>query len=419
MGRPKGSRNKPKEKVIRTDSSVVRVKMEKQLEAAPRVNDSNRGWINFGNRNDYPQQLSDLYWQSPTHKACVDFAASAILGGGVDIKSMKEKGIEELMPNYQQTWDDLIHCLALDYTIYGSYAMQICKNKDGKTYSVFHQPVSDVRCGKLDEDGVITRYYVSSDWSNLAKFPPVEFEAFNFTDEEEISQNEVKLFVYRSYSPDVTYYQLPRYIGALRAIQAEIELIRFDLRSITNNFNASGVLSLQQVDDEDERKRVLDSIEAMFNGSDNASSLMVTFRNNATQDDAVTFTPFDKSVSNVNLFQDNNDRTIERIIASHRIPSKGLIGYPTETASLGGDGNILNIAFNLYNKLVGDADRKAVVDTINKVFSINGVDVQIKMKPWYFGVLDGTVSQRTDTTDVQDEVYDADNAAEKVVSSNE
>ena len=60
-GRPKGSQNKPKI-LTKNNSSVISIKMEKQVESAPKTSNSNRGWINWGNKNDYPLQLSNLYY---------------------------------------------------------------------------------------------------------------------------------------------------------------------------------------------------------------------------------------------------------------------------------------------------------------------------------------------------------------------
>ena len=168
-GRPKGSQNKPKI-MTKNNSSVISIKMEKQVEGMARTNNSNRGWINWGNRNDYPLQLSNLYYNSPIHQSCVDFAVSAIVGGGVDYKKMKLTGQEEMRPNYMESWDSFIEKIALDYILYGAYAFQIIKNKDNKTYSFYHQPFSDVRCSPKDEDGVIILYWVSSVWTGLSKY---------------------------------------------------------------------------------------------------------------------------------------------------------------------------------------------------------------------------------------------------------
>lgn len=417
MSRPKGSKNKIKNNV---NSKVIVTKLEKQVENAPRCNNSMRGWINWGVKNDFPLQLSNLYYNSPTHQSCVDFAVAAIIGDGIDYDKIPITQ-EEVVPNYQETWDDFIEKIALDYIIYGAFAFQIIKNKDNKTYSFYHQSVSDVRCGEKDEDGVIQNYYISSDWTSLGKYPPIEMRAFGFQDDEELAQGVPYLFMSQSYSPDMLYYQMPRYMSACKAIQADIELQRYDLRSVTNNFSASGILTLNRIDDDEERKMILDNIEAMFQGSDNANSLMINFKNN-DEEKPVEFTKFDKDVNNINLFESNNDRGIARILSAHRIPSKQLIGYDADTSMLGGEGNLLNVAFNLYNKTVASKNRSKIVGTINKMFKLNGIDVKIELKPLSFSVLQPTsiVDETKDEAinDVKD-TYDGDNVEEKITNNNE
>ena len=419
-GRPKGSQNKPKI-MTKNNSSVISIKMDKQVEGMARTNNSNRGWINWGNRNDYPLQLSNLYYNSPIHQSCVDFAVSAIVGGGVDYKKMKLTGQEEMRPNYMESWDSFIEKIALDYILYGAYAFQIIKNKDNKTYSFYHQPFSDVRCSPKDEDGVITSYWVSSDWTALSKYPPVELPAFGFQEDEEIAQGKTYLFVSTSYSPDLLYYQTPRYISALKAIQADIELQRYDLRSIMNNFSAAGILTMNRIDDDEERKLVLENLEAMFQGSDNANSLLVTFKNN-DEEKPIDFVKIDKDVTNVNLFDNNNERNIKRILSAHRIPSRTLIGLPSENAQLGGQGNETVVAYNIYNQLVGNNNREKIVNTINQMLRINGIDVSIELKPLQFYVnMPSEIIEEDKKENISEntkETYDNENLEEKQTEFN-
>ena len=417
-GRPKGSQNKPKI-LTKNNSSVISIKMEKQVEGMARTNNSNRGWINWGNRNDYPLQLSNLYYNSPIHQSCVDFAVSAIVGGGVDYKKMKLTGQEEMRPNYMESWDSFIEKIALDYILYGAYAFQIIKNKDNKTYSFYHQPFSDVRCSPKDEDGVITSYWVSSDWTALSKYSPVELPAFGFQEDEEIAQGKTYLFVSTSYSPDLLYYQTPRYISALKAIQADIELQRYDLRSIMNNFSAAGILTMNRIDDEEEKKLVLENLEAMFQGSDNANSLLVTFKNN-DEEKPIDFVKIDKDVTNVNLFDNNNERNIKRILSSHRIPSRTLIGLPSENAQLGGQGNETVVAYNIYNQLVGNNNRKKIVNTINQMLRLNGIDVEIILKPlsFYVSMPSEIIEKNENISENTKETYDNENIEEQQTNFN-
>lgn len=413
MARPKGSKNKPKiELTKRKDgSAVITIKLEKQVEGMPINRDSSMGWVKWGTRNDYPQKLSDLYYNSVTHKSCVDFAVTAILGDGVDYDAMKFDE-SELTPNYQYSWDELIERISLDYVLYGSFALQIIKNRDDQTYSFFHQPMSDVRFSPRNEDGVVETYWICTDWTQTGLYPPVELKSFNFTEEDEIKGGQAYLFVYESYSPDIAMYPVPSYVSALKPIQTEIEIERYDLRSVTNNFSASGLLTLNRVDDEKDREMLIQNIQAMFTGADNANSLIINFKNNDEETPA-TFVKIDKDAGNsVNLFEQNNDRVIAKIIAAHKISNKALIGYEADSAMLGGEGNILNIAYNLYNKTVANKMRRTIINTINKALAMNGVDTQLILKPLQFNI-----AQTTDTSNTM-EVVDTDEDTEKATSEN-
>ena len=382
-GRPKGS---IKKEPIAT--YMLQTNFEKQMEGAPINKNSNRGWINWGNRNDYPIKLSELYFNSIVHKSCVDFGVTAILGDGVDYQSMNMNETE-VMHNNLQTWDELIRCLALDYILYGSYAFQIIRNKDGRTFSYYHQPISSVRCSPRDEEGNITSYWLCQDWTATGKYPPIEIPRFGFQEEETINSGKPYLFVYESYTPDLDYYTTPKYVGGIKAIMTELELIRYDLRAVKNNFSANGFLVLPRVESDEERRELLNNIKNSFVGADNANSLVVTFSNGDENDSNVAkFVKIDKDSNNVNLFSESNNRNIDRIVTAHRIPSKALIGMPIDGATLGGGGNQVNVAWNLFNKTVATEYRNAILTTINKMFALNGVDTQLILKPLDFNLTD-------------------------------
>ena len=127
MSRPVGSKNKPKNTF---KGGVNIMNFEKQIQNAPITKpNAQYGIINFGLRNDYPYKLIDLYNTSVTHRACIDYACSAIVGEGVDWDAMKMKNGDIPNPNYGMSWNDFIRALAFDYCLYSSFAFQIIKNK--------------------------------------------------------------------------------------------------------------------------------------------------------------------------------------------------------------------------------------------------------------------------------------------------
>lgn len=406
-GRPVGSTNK---KPTLSKSSVYITNFEKQIEGSAVTRKNALGWVNWGIRNNYPNLLLDLYNQSPTHRACINFGVQSILGNGVDIDAMGIDGTQ-VIPNYAETWDDIIKNLALDYMLYGSYAIQIIRNKDGRTYSFWHMPLDKVRWSEYDEDGQITSYWICNDWTATGQYPPFQIDAFDMRDEGLIENGRPYLYVYRQYSPAMTYYTQPHYQAGIKSIQSEIEYVNYDLKTTVNSFVPSGMLVLNEVETDEERQAIINNVTSMFQGSDNANSVMVTFRNNV-EEQKPEFVPFTANAGNINLYASANERTVSRILASHQIPNASLVGMPDiGQTGFASEADKLETAYQLYNKLTGNANRMAVIRTLNQMFAMQGVDVEVVMKPLSFNDFgdDANVSERTESTPVDEDDKDNNN----------
>lgn len=406
-GRPVGSTNK---KPTLSKSSVYITNFEKQIEGSAVTRKNALGWMNWGIRNNYPNLLLDLYNQSPTHRACINFGVQSILGNGVDIDAMGIDGTQ-VIPNYAETWDDIIKNLALDYMLYGSYAIQIIRNKDGRTYSFWHMPLDKVRWSEYDEDGQITSYWICNDWTATGQYPPFQIDAFDMRDESLIENGRPYLYVYRQYSPAMTYYTQPHYQAGIKSIQSEIEYVNYDLKTTVNSFVPSGMLVLNEVETDEERQAIINNVTSMFQGSDNANSVMVTFRNNV-EEQKPEFVPFTANAGNINLYASANERTVSRILASHQIPNASLVGMPDiGQTGFASEADKLETAYQLYNKLTGNANRMAVIRTLNQMFAMQGVDVEVVMKPLSFNDFgdDANVSERTESTPVDEDDKDNNN----------
>lgn len=417
-GRPKGSLNKTtllSQQQTKKGSGTYLVALEKQIEGSAITRKSSMGYVNWGARNNYPNLLLDLYNQSPTHRSAVNFAVQSILGNGVDFEQMQLNG-DEVVPNYAQTWDEVIKSLALDYILYGSYAIQVILNKDGKTFSYWHMPLDKVRWSEYDEDGQVTSYWICQDWTMTGNYPPFEIDALDMKDEWNLQKGKPYLYVYRTYSPTMTYYTQPHYAAAIKAIQAEIEYVNYDLKNIVNGFAPAGVLTLPEVETDEERQAIIQNVTRMFQGSDNANSVMITFRNNI-EDKGVEYTPFAASQGNVNIYAEANQRVINRILEAHQIPNASLIGMPDiGNSGFSSEADKLEVSYQLYNKLTGNYNRMAVIRTINQMFKMNGIETEIIMKPLNFNDFqdDANVKERTSATGVDEKDAKENNEEEKV-----
>lgn len=393
MPRKAGSLNKPK-----TGNNLKVLNFEKHIAGAP-INSFNAQYdiINYGIKNDYPYQLIDLYNTSVTHKACIDFAVNAIVGEGVDWEKMNVRYEDMLTPNYHMSWNEFIKALSFDYCLYSAFAFQIIKNKDNKTYSFFPQPIETIRLEEMDEDGVINNAYICKDWTATGKYQPIKMPLFGFQDDEEIPRGETYLFYHKQYNPVDVYYGLPTYSSAIKAIQAEAEYLNFELKHIVNGFTCPGVLTINDVENDDEKRAIIKNINNMFVGTENSNSFAIAFRR-SPDEKPVEWTPFSDKNSNVNMYAEANERTINRIMAGHKIPSKALIGYPADDTGFSNSGEYLESAYALYNVNVANNNRREILDTINTLFKLNGVDVNIELKPLRYKLDNETKVDTTTST---------------------
>lgn len=407
-GRPVGAKT-------RIPTSVNVMKFEKQIMNAP-ITKYNTMWniINYGEDNLYPFKLIDLYNTSVTHRSCIDYACNAIVGEGIDWEQMKMKNGDIPNPNYSMSWDEFIRALAFDYCLYSAFAFQVVKNKDNKTYSFFPQPIETVRLEEMDEDGVINNGYLCKDWSEPVKNGVIKLPMFGFQEDKEIPRGVPHLFYHKRYNPVNAYYGLPIYSSALNAIMAEAKFQTYDLKSVTNGFTPVGAITLPSVEDDKQRDAIINNITKMFTGEETANSLVITFRDSIEQK-PIEFTPFAASVSHVDLYSQSNERTINRIMAAHRVNSKALIGYPSDDVGFSDSGAYMEEAYRLYNVNVANNNRREILDIINTMFKANGVDVEIVLKPLRYKTDDAEPStvdtnvQTTGQTATEDEVEEREN----------
>ena len=394
-GRPQGSKNKPK------GSSLFNINLEKQIKNAPINRENALGWINWGSRNTYPFDLINLYSNSITHRACVDFFQNALVGGGLDLDAMKARDIDLQNPNPQTDWNTFIKSLAFDFGLYGGFAFQVILNKDRKTFSYYHQPFETIRFEKMDEEGKINNAYICSDWSSYMKYGYEIIPLFNFMENEKVEYGKPYLFAYVPYSPMQTYYPTPIYSSGIKAIQSEIEFINYDLKHIINGFTPSGMLVLPPAESEEDKQAIVDNVQRMFQGSDNTNTMMISFSNGIEDANNVKFEPFIKDDS-ADIYEKANARCVERICAAHKIPSKSLIGFQLQGNGFTSEGGLLEAAFSLYNTNVANTFRNLLVSSINTAFKANGIETEIVLKPLQYQLDEAEDQTNEDNTIEED-----------------
>lgn len=386
-----------KKTAIKQNLSYTTIKLSDNIPAYPTFKFDNRnGYIKYGKDNKFPQFLLDLNSKSAINNAIIQSKITYALGNGVDTTAYVGK------PNLREDWNTFLEKIFTDYITFGSFSFQVILNEDDETVSLFHQDYSTVRCGEYDENGNINEYYLSNDFSK-SRIEPLMLLAWN----SEIPKKGVPyLYVYNTYSPNLLYYSLPDYYGALNYIDADGILGNFYNNSINNNFTPSSIIMMPSNPSEEEKIAFQQSITGTFSGAENSNNIMVMW--NQSVDNQMKIESFSSS-NNADLYNNINDIIFQKIVTAHRLSSPVLAGV-SGSGNLSGNANEIINAYILFNYTVIQSYRVKVLNVINEFVrrNYNGKELIIKELP----IIDKIKESET-TQDAEDIIKDALNNRNK------
>jgi hypothetical protein len=138
------------------------------LYPSSRVFEDDKGKIvYYGETNDFPSYIIELYNKSSISSTAINSIADAIVGGGL---TAEDESILDRANRDGESWNDIFKKVALDRAIFGGYALEIIWSNDRtKITDVYHIDFSYVRAHKCNERGIVPGYFVSSEFENKGK----------------------------------------------------------------------------------------------------------------------------------------------------------------------------------------------------------------------------------------------------------
>ena len=338
----------------------------------------NKEYIYFGEDNNYPDYLIELYLRCAKHNAIINGKTNYIYGGGlvtddktstVNQKAITQKFISKLKP--------FINDMIKDFELFNSIAIEIIYDKLGNEIADFaYMPISKIRTN-ADE----SVYFYSNDWKQSKQTEEKtgfkELQPFDYENKVKGSQ----LFVFKLKSPkngvDKNVYGIPNYIGATSAIETDIEISNFHLNNIKSGFSMGQIISFNNgVPPTDEAKKQIErQIKQKATGTDKAGGLVITF--NASQDNAPTIQSFSPNDLD-KQFIEIGKRVDQEIFTSHNIVSPVLFGVATEGAL--GQRNEMLDAYELFQSTYISIRQGILEDIINQFSSFFGIANYIYFK---------------------------------------
>ena len=336
-------------------------------------------------KNLYPNFLIDLYYSSSTHSAIINSTAEMIAGEDIVVDE-DDTNLDSFVKlkkflrnaNSNETLHQVIKKVAFDFKLQGAYALHVVYNRARtEIVELFHVPVERVRAGRPNEFGKVDTYYISADWSNVRTHKPYPVAAFNTNDRTAGSQ----LIYTGSYSPNMDIYFTPDYIAANNWALIDAKVSEFHLNNINNSFSGSYMFSFNNgIPTEDERNQIERDITNKFTSASNAGKFLLSFSDDKTRAPEVhPLNTSDLSDQYLTL----QTLLVQNILTGHRVTSKTLLGIDSGNGFSSNADELLNAA-NFYQNTVIRPFQLNILDTLQKIFSVNQMDLPIsfiQLKP--------------------------------------
>jgi hypothetical protein len=219
-----------------------------------------KGYIEFGEKNDYPNYLLSLYNKSAKHNAIVKGKVNYIIGNGWksdEVDPIADQFIAQ--PNQFESLNDLTRKVSIDIEIFGgAYLEVIWSVTGGQLTDVLHIDYTKIRSNTDN-----TQFWYKKDW-NERKDELIPMMAFNT----KVRQGKQILYI-KEYRPGLDTYALPGYMGALNYIESDIEVSRHVLGNAQTGFSASKLITLPNGEPSpDEKRNIERRFTDRFSGSD-------------------------------------------------------------------------------------------------------------------------------------------------------
>ncbi len=327
-----------------------------------------KGYIEFGEKNDYPNYLLALYNKSAKHNAIVKGKVNYIIGNGWksdQVDPVADQFIAQ--PNQFESLADLTRKVSIDIEIFGgAYLEVIWSVTGGMLTDVLHIDYTKIRSNTDN-----TQFWYKKDW-NERKDELIPMMAFNT----KVRQGKQILYI-KEYRPGLDTYALPGYMGALNYIESDIEVSRHVLGNAQTGFSASKLITLPNGEPSpDEKRNIERRFTDRFSGSDGKKFILSFTTDPARKpiiEDLGASDITKEDFTRVDLIIQNN------LFAGHQITSPSLFGI-AEPGQLGSRTQMRD-SYEIFKNTYVNDKQQFLESIFNELAILKGAKSEISIIP--------------------------------------
>lgn len=329
------------------------------------------GFIRWGKDNLYPTYLISLTNRSPLHNAIVHLKSSMIGKNGFVNNNWKPETVQFIknMAN-KDDLEEILAKVSLDMVIFGGFCLNIRWSKDrSKIAEINYVSPDSVRIAVPDDDTAYPDnedYWISEDWKNTKKYPPVRYAGFSTINKKEASQ----ILYVKEHRSSNNYYPVPEYLAGVNMMETNYQINEYHLHTVKNQFSPSMHINFPYVPTSDEeRDQIVKRLKSEYEGAKKAGNVVITFSEN--KDNVPTIDPIQLNDSDGRFIELKKD-VLDGIVSAHQLTDKKLLGIEV-SGELGGHKNDMLESMSVFQAAYVSAKQKFLEKIFNFLARINGI----------------------------------------------
>jgi hypothetical protein len=354
-------------------SKITSLSFSKQYQLPIEEKDSQRGFMKWGKKNDYPFFLIELLQGSAWHQGIIKNKTYYIAGGGLETVS---GDLTAFLANPFADFDmnEIAQRMAFDFEVFGAMAVIGTWNREGT--KVVRWEHMDIDLIRITEDERL--YYVSDDWSALQQ----SAEKTNYRSYPVLNENNRTgsfILYYKEPSKQARgekgIYPKPPYYGGITAIQTDVDISKFNMYEIQNGFKAGTLINLASGEPEtsEEERRIKEQIKGRTQSVEDAGEIIITFSNGA--DEAPTVMPLNGN--NLHERYAMTEKSVQQnILVAHSVVAPSLFGIAPNGSFNAAETDDL---FEIYKNTYINSRQKQIEWLMNYMVQLSGAIGTLKL----------------------------------------
>jgi len=334
---------------------------------------SGKKWVLNGNKNSFYQTIIDAYNGSPTNSAIIDSYSQFIYGKGL---TSKDKGTKP------SQWASIISMLSKkdlrkickDFEMFGEASMEV-KYVNNKIQRCFHIAKQRIAPEVANEDGDITGYYYSYDFSNVNKYKPERFDAFGYG--EGLGERS-EIYVFNDYQVGQFYYSNPSYVSGISWAKMEEEISNYSINHIQKGLSFGHIINMNSGVQESEETIMENTrqIREHLTGSSNAGAFFLNWNDN--KETEITISALEVSDAH-QQYQFLSTEARQQLCTAHKLTSPMLVGIK-EANGFSSNADEIEVGFAELMINVINPKQEIILDGLMEVFSVNGISMDLQFE---------------------------------------